>query len=175
MLRLRPFCHHLRLLQRLFPNLCSGDFGLVQSITSHLYLHATHTFVQLYFCAESSKHTSTTASFVVDPGFIPTPPKLVQYIWVGQFVDLPILIQESCDRVMMNLPPVHSMLLDGQLIVNPGPRKTRNITDIVTWVQAFSVYASIFCAHHPPSSSRPMAIPTVHNSSGEAIPRPNMG
>ena len=75
----------------------------------------------------------STTPFVVGPGFIPIPPKLVQTIVGGQFVDLPTLIQESCDE-----EPTTCTLLDGQLI-----------TDIVTWVQAFSIYSSIFCAHHP--------------------------
>ena len=75
----------------------------------------------------------STTPFVVGPGFIPIPPKLVQTIVGGQFVDLPTLIQESCDE-----EPTTCTLLDGQLI-----------TDIVTWVQAFSIYSSIVCAHHP--------------------------
>lgn len=87
---------------------------------------------------------SCTAPFVVGPGFIPIPPKLVQTIVGGHFVDLPILIQESCDE-----EPTTCTLLDGQLIINPGPRKTKLITDIVTWVQAFAIYASIYCTYQP--------------------------
>ena len=87
--------------------------------------------------------TSYTAPFVVGPGFTPVSPKLVNNIVRGQFVDLPLLIQEASEEE----PPC--ILLEGQLVINPGPRKTKQLTDIISWVQAFSIYASIFCVHYP--------------------------
>ena len=36
-----------------------------------------------------------------------------------------------------------------QRTINPGPQKVKPITEIVTWVQAFSIYSSISCGYHP--------------------------
>ena len=35
------------------------------------------------------------------------------------------------------------------MLINPGPRNTKQLMDIINWVQAFSIYASIFCVHYP--------------------------
>ena len=82
--------------------------------------------------------TFYTAPFVVGPGFTPVSQKLVNNIVGGQFVDLPLLVQEASEE-----EPTCT-LLAGQLVINPGPRKTKQLTDIISWVQAFSIYAAFF-------------------------------
>ena len=63
---------------------------------------------------------------------------LVNNIVGGQFVDLSLLVQEASEE-----EPTCT-LLAGQLVINPGPRKTKQLTDIISWVQAFSIYAAFF-------------------------------
>ena len=41
------------------------------------------------------------------------------------------------------------MYLDGKLVVAPAMKHLVEITDILTWIQAFTIYAWIFCSIHP--------------------------
>ena len=65
---------------------------------------------------------SYTAPFVVGPGFTPISPKLINSIVGGQFVDLPLLIQEASEE-----EPT-CILLEGQLVVR-WCRETSPSTD----------------------------------------------
>lgn len=83
-------------------------------------------------------------AFVVSPGHAPIPAKLVSKITSGQFVDL-------ADLSLANLPVVDQephTFLDGKLLVS-RKRRLVEITDILTWTEAFTIYQMIMCAAHP--------------------------
>ena len=82
--------------------------------------------------------------FVVSPGYSPILEKLVSKIKAGQLVDLADLLPENV-KAQDSEPQTY---LDGKLLVSTKKR-VREITDIVTWVEAFTVYMWIFCCTHP--------------------------
>lgn len=73
--------------------------------------------------------------FVVSPGYSPILEKLVSKIKAGQIVDLADLLPENV-KAQDSEPQTY---LDGKLLVSTKKR-VREITDIVTWVEAFTVY-----------------------------------
>ena len=73
-------------------------------------------------------------SFVVGPGIPPVPPKLVAAIVSGDFIDFALLLEDHVDPDA----PSFSLVAD-QLVIRPAKRR-KEITDILTWMQAFSVY-----------------------------------
>ena len=81
--------------------------------------------------------------FVIGPGYSPIPAKLVTKLRAGQFVDLADLLPENV-KAQDSEPQSY---LDGKLLVSTKKR-VREITDIVTWVEAFTVYMWIFCCTH---------------------------
>ena len=78
------------------------------------------------------------------PGYSPIPERLVTQIKAGQFIDLADLLPESV-KAQDSEPQTY---LDGKLLVSTKKR-VREISDIVTWVEAFTVYMWIFCCIHP--------------------------
>lgn len=89
--------------------------------------------------------SSLNKPFVVDPGYYPIPEKLVNKIRSGQFIDI-VNLQG------INLKPLEAELqtyLNGKHLVSSSKKRIQEITDIVTWVEAFTVYMWIFCCAHP--------------------------
>ena len=39
--------------------------------------------------------------------------------------------------------------LDGKLLVSSSKKRVREITDIITWVEVFTIFSWIFCSAHP--------------------------
>ena len=83
-------------------------------------------------------------AFVVGPGFHPVPYKTVVAITSGQFVQLASLLSKPDDA---SAGPTIS--LDGRVIIAPATRPPRRLSDIVQWLQAFSIYASVLVATFP--------------------------
>ena len=109
-------------------------------------LPATSQFVSPAFSTPAlapSVASSLHKPFVVGPGYSPIPAKLVTKIRAGQFVDLADLLPENV-KAQDSEPQSY---LDGKLLVSTKKR-VREITDIVTWVEAFTVYMWIFCCTH---------------------------
>ena len=77
---------------------------------------------------------------VVGPGYAPIPAKLVAKITSGVFVELADLLAENL-RAQESEP--HSYL-EGKLVVTPAQKRVVEITDILTWVQAFTINAWVF-------------------------------
>jgi hypothetical protein len=83
---------------------------------------------------------------VVGPSFNPVPDKLVTAIASGLYVDLAALVSPPSDE--SSLP---TMSFDGRLIITPPPlsRKTKQITDVVHWAQAFSIFSLVLVTWFP--------------------------
>ena len=88
---------------------------------------------------------SVGKAFVVGPGYAPIPGKLVAKITSGAFVELADLLAENI-RVQEADPHTY---LDGKLLVAPAKKRVVEITDILTWIQAFTIYQWIFCSTYP--------------------------
>ena len=82
---------------------------------------------------------------MVGPGYSRIPEKLVTKIRTGQFIDLADLLAENLKGQETEL----QTYLDGKLLVTSSKKRIQEITDIVTWVEAFTVYSWILCSAHP--------------------------
>ena len=80
--------------------------------------------------------------FVVGPGYSMIPEKLVLKIRTGQFIDLADLLAENLKA--QEIEP--QTFLDEKLLLTSSKKRIQEITDIVTWVEAFTVYLWIL---HP--------------------------
>ena len=83
--------------------------------------------------------------FVVGPGYSPIPEKLVTKIRSGQFVEMANLLAKNLKAQEVE-PQTY---LDGTLLVSSSKKRIQEITDIIIWVEAFTVYMWIFCLAHP--------------------------
>ncbi|CAH3163205.1 unnamed protein product, partial [Porites lobata] len=88
---------------------------------------------------------SVGKAFVVGPGYAPIPWKLVAKITSGAFNELADLLAENI-RAQESEPHTY---LDGKLLVAPAKKRVVEITDILTWIQAFTIYQWIFCSTYP--------------------------
>lgn len=84
--------------------------------------------------------------FIVGPGYSPVPFKLVSQCLAGKFVDLAELLAAN--------PNEHEaesqVLFDGRLVLAaPSKKPRRQITDIVQWLEAFTVYMMIIASRFP--------------------------
>ena len=82
---------------------------------------------------------------MVGPGYSPILEKLVSKTRTGQFIDLAHLLAEHLKAQETEPQPY----LDGKLLVTSSKKRIQEITDIVTWVEAFKVYSWILCNAHP--------------------------
>ena len=89
--------------------------------------------------------SSLQRPLVVGPGYSPIPEKLVTKIRTGQFIDLADLLAENL-KAQETEPQTY---LDGKILVTSSKKRIREITDIVTWVEALTVYLWILCSVHP--------------------------
>ena len=88
---------------------------------------------------------SVGKAFVVGPGYAPIPGKLVAKITSGAFVELADLLAEN---IHAQEAEPHTYL-DGKLLVAPAKKRVVEINDILTWIQAFTIYQWIFCSTYP--------------------------
>ena len=73
------------------------------------------------------------------------PGKLGAEITSGAFVELADLLAENIS-VQEAKPRTY---LDGKLLVAFAKKRVVEITDILTWIQAFTIYQWIFCSTYP--------------------------
>ena len=82
---------------------------------------------------------------MIAEGIPPIPAKVVERIQKWEFVDLASLL--SNDQIPDD---VLAMVPSGQLLLVPPsdrqPKRKRTISDIHSWVQAFSIYAAVLSA-----------------------------
>ena len=84
--------------------------------------------------------------FVVGPGFSPIPAKYVTHILAGKYVDLSDLLPLNNALV----EPEPQVFLDGRVLSISAPKKNkRQIDDIVSWMEAFSIYCLILASSFP--------------------------
>lgn len=79
------------------------------------------------------------------PGYAPIPAKLVTKITSGVYVELADLLAENL-REQKSKPLTY---LGGKLVVSPVRKQVVEITDILTWVGAFTIHSWVFCNAHP--------------------------
>ena len=84
--------------------------------------------------------------FVIGPGFSPVAPKLVSLIVSGKFVELVDLLSTNAQQP----DPEPQLLFDGRVVLTPAPRRNRRqLDDILSWVEAFSVFEMVLVSHFP--------------------------
>ena len=93
----------------------------------------------------SSLVQSLNRPFIVGPGYSPIPEKLVSKIRTGHFIDPADLLAGNL-KAQETKPQTY---LDRKLLVSSTKKRVQEITDIVTWVEAFTVYSWILCSAHP--------------------------
>ena len=92
----------------------------------------------------SSTPPTLGSDFPVGPGYSPIPHKLVVKITGGQFVELADLLSDNI-KAQDTQPQAY---LEGRLLVEKKKRVVE-ITDIVTWVEAFSIFCLVLCNSFP--------------------------
>ena len=83
-------------------------------------------------------------AFAVGPDHAPVPGKLVKKIKDGEFVELADLLSvniQADDKAPQTF-------LDGKILVS-SKRRPLEITDILTWTEAFTIFQLVLCSAHP--------------------------
>ena len=101
--------------------------------------------VALSFPAIFNSAPLVERDFVIGPGYYPIPNKLVSKIINGQFVELVDLLP---DNLKSNKTETQTFL-DGKLVVTSTYWPTVEIQDVLTWVEAFTIYSLVLCASQP--------------------------
>ena len=94
---------------------------------------------------EFSTFPNLSKAFVVGPGYAPIPYKLVSRITAGLFVDLADLLPDNI-RAQEIEPQV---FLEGKLVVSGSKKRVVEIADIITWIEAFTIFSMILCHTFP--------------------------
>ena len=93
----------------------------------------------------SSTFPSLYKAFVVGPGYAPVPYKIVSKIMAGLFVDLADLQPDN-----IRAQEIESQaFLEGKLVVSGSKKRVVEIADIVTWIEAFTIFCMILCHTFP--------------------------
>ena len=107
-----------------------------------------------YYCNPNASggillpQSSGSSSFIVGPGYAPILAKTVGAITAGKYINLADLLPENSYAVDKSNEP--HLLLNGCLVLTGMIKKTRKeIVDIVSWVEAFSIYTLIVCTSTP--------------------------
>ena len=94
-------------------------------------------------------HSIGPLPFIVGPGYAPISAKTVGAVVAGKYINLADLLpaENSYAFDESNEP---QLLLDGRLVLTGTVKKPRKeITDIVSWVEAFAIYSLIVCTSSP--------------------------
>ena len=95
--------------------------------------------------SESCTFPNLNKAFVVGPGYAPVPYKLVSKITAGLFVDLADLLPDNIRA--QEIEP--QAFLEGKLVVSGSKKRVIEIADIVTWIEAFTIFSMILCHTFP--------------------------
>ena len=79
------------------------------------------------------------------PGYAPVPFKLVSKITAGLFVDLADLLPDNIRA--QEIEP--QAFLEGKLVVSGSKKRVIEIADIITWIEAFTIFSMILCHTFP--------------------------
>ena len=95
--------------------------------------------------SESSAFPNLNKAFVMCPVYAPGPYKLVAKITAGLFLDLAGLLRDNIRA--QEIEP--QAFLDGTLVVSGSKKRVIEIADIVTWIEAFTIFSMILCHTFP--------------------------
>ena len=95
--------------------------------------------------SESSTFPNLNKAFVVGSGYAPVPYKLFCKITAGLFLDLADLLPENIRAE--EIEP--QAFLEAKLVVSGSKKRVIEITDIVTWIEAFTIFSMILCQTFP--------------------------
>ena len=79
------------------------------------------------------------------PGYTPITYKLVTKITAGLFLDLAGLLPDNIRT--QEIEP--QAFLEGKLVVSGSKKRVIEIADIVTWIEAFTIFSMILCHTFP--------------------------
>ena len=96
--------------------------------------------VSAYPCIHPSRVKLRGGRVFEVAGYSSIPEKLVKKIWTGQFINLASLLAENL-KAQETEPQIY--------LVTSSKKWIQEIIDIVTWVEAFTVYSWILCSAHP--------------------------
>jgi len=133
----------------------SGTFNTLV-VPSFVSPFASHQSAALNSAAGSSTLESVIQSpglaptfqqpFVIGPGYSPVPYKVVSQIILGKYVNFEDLLPEN---ISFN-EPEPQLMFEGRLVFSPTPKKNkRQINDIVTWLEAFTIFSLILGSYFP--------------------------
>ena len=80
-------------------------------------------------------------AFVMGPGYAPITYKLVTKITAGLFLDLAGLLPDNIRT--QEIEP--QAFLEGKLVVSGSKKRVIEIADIITWIEAFTIFSMILC------------------------------
>lgn len=93
----------------------------------------------------TSGYPALAKAFVVGPGYAPVPNKLVTKITAGMFIELADLLAENIKA--QEIEP--QAFLEGRLLVSSSKKRVVEVTDILSWIEAFTIYSLILCQSYP--------------------------
>lgn len=82
---------------------------------------------------------------MIGPGYTPIPYKLVANITGGQLIELADLLLDNIKAQDME-PQAY---LEGKLLVTGTKKQVVEVTDIVTWIESFSIFCLVLCHSYP--------------------------
>ena len=95
----------------------------------------------------SALHPILEQPFVVGPGYSPIPYKVVATIVAGKYLNLADLLPDNNARPDDHKP---QLFFDGRLALTaPSRVNKRQITDLVDWIEALSIYTLILISYFP--------------------------
>ena len=97
-------------------------------------------FFQLFFKACLPSPTLNKA-FVIGPGYAQVTYKLFSKITAGLFLDLAGLLPDNIRT--QEIEP--QAFLEGKLVVSGSKKRVIEIADIITWIEAFTIFSMILC------------------------------
>ena len=112
------------------------DKGLLAHITSLTDKEGHKT-------GESSEAAKISPVLSIGASLPPVPQKLVNRIQAGEFVDMAELLP---DRMGVTSAPLFAEKKDDK---QPAKTKRRQVTNILEWVQCYSIYIAVLTARHP--------------------------
>ena len=91
--------------------------------------------------SESSAFPNLNKAFVMGHGYAQVPYKLVSKITAGLFLDLAGLLPDNIRT--QEIEP--QAFLEGKLVVSGSKKRVIEIADIITWIEAFTIFSMILC------------------------------
>ena len=106
--------------------------------------------------------------FVVGPGFLLIPAKIVKQIILGKFVEF----NEVLSNKIKLTDPEPQLLFDGCLVLTWALKKSKCcIEDSAMWIEAFSTFMLVLSSYFPHRLEGPLPVPTADLSNSLSVPQ----